>query len=182
MIGKNITRITNRVHGDLAAVFPEFTSLIDVDSSAGIAILEECSTPDVIANTEPDTVLKIMRKAGRNHYSVEDVSKIIEASENTIGIPDTDNVFRYRISANGRRLKSEKSELKMIEKEIETRSSESEDIKNITDMNGMGPVNSAIIVWEIGHIDQFDSALKLQSYDGKCPDMTDLDANHIQNV
>ena len=52
MIGKNITRITNRIHGDLAAIFPEFSHLLDVDSSEGIAMLEEYSTPDVIANTE----------------------------------------------------------------------------------------------------------------------------------
>ena len=64
------------------------------------------------------------------------------------------------------------SELKMIEKEIESRSSESEDIKHLTGMKGMGPVNSATIVSEIGNIDQFDSALKFQSYGGKCPDMT----------
>ena len=39
-------------------------------------------------------------------------------------------------------------------------------------MKGMGPVNSATVVSEIGDIKQFDSALKLQSYGGKCPDMT----------
>ena len=172
MIRKNITRITNRIHGDLAAAFPEFSNLLDVDSSTGMAVLEEYSTPDVIAKTDPDKVLKIMRKAGRNHYSGEDASKIIDAAKNSIGIPDTDGVYRYRISTNARRLKNEISELKRIEKEIESRSSGSEDIKHLTDMKGMGPVNSATIVSEIGNIDQFDSALKLESYGGKCPDMT----------
>ena len=65
MIRKNITRITNRIHGDIAAAFPEFSDLMGVDSSAGIAILEEYSTPDVIAMADPDKVLKIMRRAGR---------------------------------------------------------------------------------------------------------------------
>ena len=69
------------------------------------------------------------------------------------------------------RLKNEMPELKMIEKEIESRSSESEDIKHLTGMKGMEPVNSATIVPEIGNIDQFDSALKLQPYGVKCPDM-----------
>ena len=112
-----------------------------------------------------------MRKAGRNHYSMEDASRIIDAARNSIGIPDTDNVYRYRISTNARRLKNEMPELKMIEKEIESRSSESEDIKHLAGMKGMGSVNSATIVPEIGNIDQFDSALKLQPYGGKCPDM-----------
>ncbi|MCL4480216.1 MAG: transposase [Candidatus Thermoplasmatota archaeon] len=36
----------------------------------------------------------------------------------------------------------------------------------------MSVVAAARIVSEIGNIDQFDSALKLQSYAGRCPDMT----------
>ncbi len=36
----------------------------------------------------------------------------------------------------------------------------------------MENINSAAIVSEIGRIEEFHSALKLQSYGGKCPDMT----------
>jgi transposase len=172
MIRKNITRITNCIHGDLAAVFPEFPDLLDVDSSAGIAILEEYSTPDVVARTGPDKVLKIMHRAGRNHYSLEDASRIVDAAKNTIGIPNPEGVYRYRISTNARRLKNEISEMKGIENEIKSRSSGNEGIKHLTDLKDMGPMNSAIIVSEIGNIDQFDSALKLESYGWKCPDMT----------
>ena len=39
-------------------------------------------------------------------------------------------------------------------------------------MRGMSVVAAARIVSEIGSIDQFDSALKLQSCAGSCPDMT----------
>ena len=145
----------------MLAVFPEFSNLLNVGSSTGMAVLEEYSTPDVIANTYPDKVLNVIRKVGRNHYSGEDASKIIDAAKNSIGIPDTDGVYRYRISTNARRLKNEISELKRIEKEIESRSSGSEDIIHLTDMKGMGAVNWAIIVSEIGNIDHFDSALKL---------------------
>ena len=118
-----------------------------------------------------------MRKAGRNHYSMDDASKINDAARNSIGIHDTDNVYRYRISTNARRLKNEMPELKMIEKEIESRSSESEYIKHLTGMKGIGPVNSATIVPEIGNIDQFDSTLKIHSYGGKYPDMTGSGGN-----
>ena len=47
-------------------------------------------------------------------------------------------------------------------------------------MKGMGPVNSATIVSEIDNIDQFDFALKLESYGGKCPDVTGSGGNHTQ--
>ena len=39
-------------------------------------------------------------------------------------------------------------------------------------MKGIGKMNAAAIVSEIGDITQFHSVLKLQSYGGKCPDMT----------
>ena len=39
-------------------------------------------------------------------------------------------------------------------------------------MKGIGTVTAATIVSEIGSIEQFESAVKLQSYGGKAPDMS----------
>ena len=113
-----------------------------------------------------------MRKAGRNHYTMKDVERMIQAAKNTIGIPDPDDVYALRIRTNARRLRNEMHELKEIEREIETGPSGNPDVKHLTEMKGIGSVNSATIVSEIGDIKHFDSELKLQSYGGKCPDMT----------
>jgi hypothetical protein len=64
VIRKKIIRITNRIHGDFVHVFPGFRNLLYVDYSTGIAILEEYSTPDVVAKTDPDKILKIMHRVG----------------------------------------------------------------------------------------------------------------------
>ena len=117
-------------------------------------------------------MLAFMRKSGRNHHTLDDAMKLIDATKNTIGIPDGDGVYSFRIRMNAGRLREEISHLKAVEKEIETRSSGNEDIDHLTDMKGIGTVNASAMVSEIGSIDQFDSALKLQSYGGKCPDMT----------
>ena len=45
-------------------------------------------------------------------------------------------------------------------------------MEHLIDMKGIGKMNAAAIVSEIGDITQFHSVLKLQSYGGKCPDMT----------
>ena len=172
MIRKNVTRIINRMHGDLAAAFPEFSDLLAIDSTTGIAILEEYATPERMAAADPREMLQLMRKAGRNHRTPEDVEKLIRAAVTTIGIPDPDGVFAVRIQTNARRLRNELSELKRVEREMETRSSDNSDVRHLTEIKGIGPVNAAIIVSEIGSIKQFDSAVKLQSYGGKCPDIT----------
>ena len=104
-----------------------------------------------------------MRKAGRNHYSWENASRIIDPAKNIIGIPNADVVYRYKISTKGGGLKNRKSELKGIENEIESGSSGNMDIDHLTNMKDIGPVNAISIVSEIGSRRQFDSALKLES-------------------
>ncbi len=47
-----------------------------------------------------------------------------------------------------------------------------ENIRRIDDVKSIGPVNAVAIVSEIRSIDQFDSALKFQSYGGKAPKMS----------
>ena len=41
----------------------------------GIALLEEYATPENMAAANPDEMLKLMRRAGRNHHTLEDVEK-----------------------------------------------------------------------------------------------------------
>lgn len=70
------------------------------------------------------------------------------------------------------RLRSKIDYLKDTEKKIQEIGQGNTDIKNISDMGGMSVVAAARIMSQIGDIDQSDSALKLQSYAGSCPDMT----------
>ena len=172
LILKNATRITNRIHGDLAMAFPEFPGIIAVDSRTGMAVLEEYSVAGTIASVTPEDMLAFMRRSGRNHHTLDDAMKLVDAARHTIGIPDTDGVYAFRIRMNAGRLKEETSHLREVEREIEARSSGNKDIDHLAEMKGIGITGAATIVSEIGKIEQFDSALKLQSYGGKCPDMT----------
>ena len=70
-----------------------------------------------------------------------------------------------------KRLRQEIDTLSELDKEIIKRSENNQTVAYLSDIRGRGKVNSASIVSEIGRIEQFDSALKLQSYGGKCPDM-----------
>ena len=105
-----------------------------------------------------------LSKGGK--FSVGDFGKKL------IGVDNTDGVYAFRIRQNVARLISEKKHAKDIEKEILKITENDENVKNIDDMKGIGPVSAAAITSEIGDIDQFDSALKLQSYGGTAPKMT----------
>ncbi len=172
IILRNVTRISNHIQADLNVVFPEFPSIMSIDSKTGMAILEKYTTPENISGLDPEKLLKFMQKNGRNHFKLEDAQNIIEQAMKSVGIPDVEGTYSFRLRMNVQRLGSELSALKCVEKEIEFRSEGNEHIGHLREMKGIGAVNAAVIVSEIGNIGQFDSALKLQSYGGKCPDMS----------
>ena len=171
IINKNITRLTNIIHSDLAAVFPEFIDVFSIDSATGMAILGKYAAPLAILNAGKNNIIKLIKKASRNHYNSDTADKLIALAKNSIGIPD-DGIYEFRIRMNIRRLKNELNELKAIDNEIIKRATDNDDIDHLIALKGIGTINSAVIVSEIGDIKQFDSVLKLQSYAGKCPDMT----------
>ena len=172
-VTRSMTGITNVINSDLACIFPEFVNLFpDIGSKTSLAILEAFTTPSEIVKAGMDSLLKIMRKASKNHYKREDAEKLMNLAKHSIGIPDTDGIYAFRIKKNAEKLVFEKKQLKEIEEQVVKLTEDDENVKRIDDMKGIGPVNAAAIVSEIGDIGQFDSALKLQSYGGKAPKMS----------
>lgn len=172
-VTKNTTRITNIIGSDLACIFPEFTDMFpDIGTATSMAILDQFTTPEAIVKAGVERVWNVMQKTSRNHYGKGETEKLINLAKETIGIPDKDGIYAFRIRQNVARLISEKKQLKEIEEKIHKLAGNDENVKRIDDMKGIGPINAAGIVSEIGDIKQFDSALKLQSYGGKAPRMT----------
>ncbi len=171
-INASITRIKNFIAADLAAVFPEFLTEFSLESKTAQVLLDKYTTPVKISKLSPVVLGRIMKRSSRNHSCKKDAENLIRMASESIGIPDKDNMFTIRIRTNIRRLREEYTSLKELDSNIGNRSSSNEDIRNLTALKGIGIVNAAAIVSEIGDIGQFDSAVKLQSYSGKCPDMT----------
>lgn len=172
IIRRDITGITNHIQADITAILPEFTSAVAIDSKTGIAILEKYTVPENIARLDPEKLLKFMQKNGRNPLDHEDAGRLTDLGSKSIGIPDPHGVYTFRIRTNVKRLKAEIITLKTVEKEILARSNGNEHIEHLTEMKGIGTITAATIVSEIGSIEQFESAVKLQSYGGKAPDMS----------
>lgn len=172
-MNKNITRITNIIESDLSCTFPEFTDMFpDIASATSMALLEQLTAPAIMVNAGADNLLEIMRKASRNHYKKGDAETLMELARNSVGIPDVDGAYTFRIRENVSRLRNEKLSLDRIEDQTLKLIEGNETLKFIDDMRGMGTMNAAAIVSEIGNIKQFDSALKLQSYGGRAPNVS----------
>ena len=171
-VKKNSSRIINMLSADLGAVFPEFLDFFpDISKSTPLALLERYSTPENIARAGVSEVFGIMNRSSRGQRGLEDAQELLHIAEQSIGIPDVDGTYAFRIRENVKRLRAELDSIREIEEEILEKTEGNEDVKRIDDIRGIGPMNAATIVSEIGPIEQFDSALKLQSYGGKAPTM-----------
>jgi transposase len=122
----------------------------------------------VVSQLSSATLLDSVKKNGNYKFREEDAQELIDLAAESIGVPDPDNAYAFRIMMNAARLRHEIECLKRMEKEIESMAEGNTDIEYIADMRGMSVVAAASIVSEIARIEQFDSALKLQSYARKC--------------
>lgn len=146
IILKNVTRISNHIEADLTVVFPEFSSIMSIGSKTGMAILEKYTTPETISELDPEKLLKFMQKNGRNHFKLRDAQNLIELAVKSVGVPDAEGTYSFRLRMNVQRLRSELSALKCVEREIVSRSEGNEHIGHLMEMMGIGAVNAAIIV------------------------------------
>lgn len=171
-VGREITRITNFMKADLAAVFPEYPFYANIDTQTSIEILLRFPTPEAVLNARLEDIADVMSRASRKHFGKDDAMNLMELAQKSVGITDRNGIYACRISMNAARLRYEKEKIQEIVKKIESMSGNNSDIDHISAIRGMSVVSAATIVSEIGDIGQFDSAVKLQSYGGKAPDLT----------
>ena len=167
----NVTRITNLIKSDLAAVFPEYPFYEDIDSKTSLEILRRYATPESIVAAPLDEIVELLRKASKGHFGVKEAQKLKDSALKSIGAPDRERVYALMIKINVDRLTDEKGHLADIEEEVKKRSRDNEQVKNISNIKGISTLSEASIISEIGSIKQFDSALKLQAYGGKSPNI-----------
>lgn len=165
------TATINMIGSDLTAVFPEYTGMFEIESKTSLKILEKYATAENIRDADLNELFALMN-TGKGHYRIDDARNLIHIAETSIGIPDPGQIYAYRIRINALRLREEKDRIKKLEDEIDRRMSENTDVKNISDIHGISMTSAAAIVSEIGDIKQFDSAVKIQAYGGKSPNMT----------
>ena len=171
-VGREITRITNFIKADLAAVFPEYPFYANIDTHTSIEILLLFPTPGAVLNARLEDIANVMSNASRKHFGEDDNMNLMELAQKSVGITDRNGIYAHRISMNTALLRYEKEKIQEIIKKIESMSANNSDIDHISTIRGMSVVSAATVVSEIGDIGQFDSPIKIQSYGGKAPDLT----------
>ena len=169
-LSNEMKRLINYLRSDLACVFPEYLLFLNnIDSSTSLKLLETFPVPSLIVNAGKERILDLVRRESRGHFSDEFVSDLMRISAESVGIPDEDGIFSLKIRMAIDRIRGIKRDINKIEMDIKKRVADNEDVKRLDDIPGIDTIQAASIMAEIGNIDQFESAERLQSYGGTTP-------------
>jgi len=162
----------------LSLIFLKFSSYSDKSQNPFSDIFGKTSlnlienfTPEEIANTRVEDLIKFISYSSKNHFSEEETIKYVEelnkltrrAYKLNPKLLDTVSVTLTMTLENVRYFESQ---IKKINKVIEREFSAFPQKQMLSLVRGLGPVLSAGIVAEIGDINRFRSERNLASYAG----------------
>ncbi|MEC1177273.1 IS110 family transposase [Metasolibacillus meyeri] len=151
----------------LDQVFPEYDTLfskVGIFGKASQAVLLEFSSPDAINEISADTLAKVLRMASRNRLGQAKAEAIKRAAIHSFGVKFAQKAFTFQ-------LRSMIEQLKFLEAQIQETEAEITHIMGTLDsvietVPGIGTVNGATILSEIGDIHKFSTPAKLVAYAG----------------
>jgi transposase len=144
-------------------IFPEFLSLFSSDYSESVLnILYAYPTPKKLARARESSVDKLI-----HHRCSVTATKIIETAKSSIG--QSEDYLGFELQHTIDMIRFYQSQVEIYNKQIEIELSETEYGKIITSIPGVGIITGAMIISEIGDINNFTSADQLLAFAGLDP-------------
>ncbi|SFC47860.1 Transposase [Alkalibacterium subtropicum] len=151
----------------LDQVFPEYDTLfskVGIFGKASKEVLLELSSPDAINHISAGTLADLLGEASRNRLGMKKAEELKTAASHSFGVKFAQEAFTFQ-------LRSMVEQLKFIEKQITDTEKEikkiMDDIDSVIEtIPGIGPINGATILGEIGDINKFSSPAKLVAFAG----------------
>ncbi|EIY8436086.1 IS110 family transposase [Listeria monocytogenes] len=151
----------------LDQVFPEYATVfskVGVFGKASKEVLLEFSSPEALNELSAEVLAEFLSDASRNRLGLKKAELLKEAALNSFGVKFAQEAFIFQLRSMIEQLKFLETQIKETELEI----------KNIMDslnsvietIPGIGPINGATILGEIGDIHKFSTAAKLVAFAG----------------
>jgi transposase len=147
-------------------LFPEFSSTVwSVNQKSSYALLLEFPTARNIANAHLTRLSNILSENSHGRYGREKAIQIREAARNSIGFDSRATGFELQQII--RQIQFLQEQIDAVDKEIKTIMREID--TPILSIPGIGFTLGAIIVSEIGNVENFDNSSKLLAFAGLDP-------------
>ncbi|MBP1044271.1 IS110 family transposase [Vagococcus sp. BWB3-3] len=151
----------------LDQIFPEYDTVfskVGIFGKASKEVLLEFSTPDELQAVSAETLANLLADASRHRLGIKKAEQLKEAATHSFGVTFAQEAFTFQ-------LRSMIEQLKFLEKQIAEVEQEIKDIMTslhsvIETIPGIGPINGATILGEIGDIHKFSNPKKLVAYAG----------------
>jgi len=155
-LSEHMAKLKNKAISLLDQIFPEFSRLFSKTfGTAALAILKEAPTPDEILGLDNDKLLKIISQASQGRLGLKKAQQLKEAAQTSFGLKIAADSFAFQMKLMISEINHLKDTLKTLEKEIEKYY-----IKlnvKLTTIPGIGVINAAAIIAEIGDINKFQN-------------------------
>lgn len=163
-----ITAIKNQITGLIDRMFPEYQRLFsDVFGKTSMELLKRYTTPEAIAKVPAKRLSELLHKYSRGAFGEEKASEIKHACKHSVGLGGSNDAFVFQLRQQVQQIEFMQSHIALLEQRIETLYSRFPCFLHT--IKGMGITSAAVILSEIGDINNFDSPKKLVAFAGIDP-------------
>ena len=148
-------------------LFPELHSVFKsgIHTKSCYQLLKEFTTPKAISKAHLTRLTGLLSKASKGHYGKDEAKKLKEVAKTSVGIDN--NALVLRVTHAIQQIELITLQITEIESSIEKTMEEINSV--VKTVPGIGSLNGAMIISEIGDINRFESPCKLLAYAGLDP-------------
>lgn len=160
------TALKNRATAAADRVFPELARCFSTKhTAASRAILSEFGTPARVASTDIRTLTRVIREASRGHHGREKAEEVKAAAKTSVGSAWASEALAFELAHITALIDHMDEEIAALDTKI-AEVVEGPMAGFLQTIPGIGPVNAAVILAEVGDPSRFEEPSKLYAYAG----------------
>ena len=149
----------------LDQVFPEYQSVFsDVFGETSKELLSHFQTADDFENISSEQLENVLEKVAFKNLAKNKITQISELAANSFGLKFCRDSFSLQLKLLVEQIRFIEAQVSDVESEIKTVLHKID--SPITTIPGIGDINGAVILGEIGDVSRFSNASKLAAYAG----------------
>ncbi len=149
----------------LDQVFPEYQSVFsDIFGETSKELLSHFQTTDDFENISSEQLADVLEKVAFKGFAKNKITQISELAANSFGLKFCRDSFSLQLKLLIEQIRFIEAQVSDVEMEIKTILHKID--SPITTVPGIGDINGAVILGEIGDISRFSNASKLAAYAG----------------
>ena len=159
--------LITRLHTSLDVVFPEFPSLFSSPvTKTARALLHDFPGPDALLQASKRDVLRVLRRASRNHLSLEAYEQILEVARHSLALPSAQGAMKDEIPLLIDRYALYEAQLTALEEAMARQLDVLGSARALLTIPNVAPVSAAVFLGSIGDPKAYDSSRQVLALAG----------------